>query len=69
MRITDLKSASLKARSLEYLWDREAEWSEVWGNVFGGREKVRQSVFCAGISELYTSSWDACLENSYVSMI
>lgn len=27
-----------------------------------GREKVRQSVFCAGVSETHAVSWDACSE-------
>ena len=26
----------------------------------GRQEKVRQSVFCGGVSELRTFSWDAC---------
>ena len=33
------------------------------------QEKVKWLVFCAGLSELRASSWDACSENGSVSMI
>ena len=36
--------------------------------VIGGWEKVRQLVFCAGVSELHASSWDACSKMEDLSM-
>lgn len=54
---TSLRSASLKVRGWRYLWGKEAGWSRVWKKVLGGREKVRLSVFHAGVLGLHASSW------------
>ena len=65
---TSLKSTFLKVKSLGYIWDKEAEWPEMWGKIIGGKRKVKQSAFRAGLSKLHASSWDACSENGCINM-
>lgn len=65
---TSLKSTFLKVKSLGYLWDKEAEWPEMWGKIIGGKRKVKQLAFRAGLSKLHASSWDACSENGCINM-
>ena len=66
---TSLKSTFLKVKGLGYLWDKEAEWPEIWGKIIGGKRKVKQLAFHTGLSKLHASSWDACSENGSTSMI
>ena len=66
---TSLRSTSEKVKALGYLWDKDVRWSEAWEKMIGGKKKVKELMFCADISELHASSWDACSENGSISMI
>lgn len=68
-RRTNLQSSSPEFRGLGYLWDKEAEWSQEWGNIIGGKKKVMPLVPSAGISELHASSQNACSENGSTGII
>ena len=47
---TSLKSTFLKVKGLGYLWDKEAEWPQMWGKIIRGKRKVKQLAFHAGLS-------------------
>ena len=67
-RRTSLGSITSKGREQGYLGVKSRGRLEVKGKVIEGRKNVRLSLFCAGISLLHASSWDACSEYGGISM-